>query len=77
MTSAQKQSGMVPANTTISSAVDVNGPFTIYTVQRGDNLWTIARKYPGVSNFDIMKMNNIKDAKGLHPGQKLKIPSKA
>ena len=77
MTAAQKQSGKVPSGSTIVSSVDVNGPYTIYTIRNGDNLWTIARKFPGVSNFDIMKMNNITDAKSLKPGQKIKIPSKA
>ncbi|GET26627.1 lytic transglycosylase domain-containing protein [Prolixibacter sp. NT017] len=77
MTFAQKQSGKVPANRAVQSTVDTDGPYTIYTVRRGDNLWTIARKYPGVSNFDIMKMNGIKDAKSLKPGQRIKIPTNA
>lgn len=49
--------------------------FVFYTVRKGENLWGIAKKYPGVSNRDIMKWNNLSDreAKGIMPGQKLKI----
>ena len=43
----------------------------IYTVQSGDNLWLIAKKYPGVSAENIMEWNNI--GADLKPGMKLKI----
>ncbi len=48
-----------------------------YKVQSGDNFWTIAKKFPGVSNYDIMKLNNIKEASSLKVGQVLKILPKA
>jgi membrane-bound lytic murein transglycosylase D len=51
--------------------------YMYYTVQKGDNLWTIAQKFPGVSNKDIMELNNIKDVRKLYAGQKLKIKRKA
>ena len=53
----------------------IDGEFVLYTVKKGENLWTIAKKYPGISNRDIMKWNGLtdKDVKGLQPGQKLKI----
>jgi len=50
--------------------------FVYYTVRKGDNLWSIAKKYPGVTNSEIMKINNIKSPKSLSVGQKLKIKSK-
>lgn len=53
----------------------VDGEFVYYTVKRGENLWTIAKKYPGVTDQDIMKWNGITrgDVKDIRPGQKLKI----
>ncbi|NQU86773.1 MAG: transglycosylase SLT domain-containing protein [Mariniphaga sp.] len=58
----------------IEAPVDPN--YIYYTVRRGDNLWTIAQKFPGVSNTEIMELNNIKDAGRLSAGQKLKIKRK-
>jgi membrane-bound lytic murein transglycosylase D len=48
--------------------------YEYYTVKRGDNLWRIAQNYPGVSNQDIMRFNNITNASNLKVGQKLRIP---
>ena len=48
-----------------------------YTVRKGDNFWTIAKKFPGISNQEIMKINNIKEANSLKVGQVLKIMTKA
>ncbi|BAX79662.1 lytic transglycosylase domain-containing protein [Labilibaculum antarcticum] len=54
-----------------------NGSYLYYTVKRGDNFWTIAKKFPGISNSDIMKINNIKDDGSLKVGQKLRIKPKS
>lgn len=53
----------------------IDGEFVLYTVKKGENLWTIAKKYPGISNRDIMKWNGLTDSdvRGIKPGQKLKI----
>jgi len=51
--------------------------FVYYKVRKGDNFWSIAKKFPGVSNNDIMKLNNIKQANSLKVGQVLKILPKA
>ena len=53
----------------------INGEFVYYTVRKGENLWSIAKKYPGVSNKDIMRWNGISEnqVKDIRPGQKLKI----
>ena len=51
--------------------------YTFYTVRQGDSLYTIAKQFAGVSDTEIKLLNNIKNAKGLTVGQKLKIPIKA
>jgi membrane-bound lytic murein transglycosylase D len=43
-----------------------------YYVKRGDSLYSISQKFPGVSIADIKKWNNIKD-ESIKPGMKLKI----
>lgn len=48
-----------------------DGDAIIYTVRSGDNLWVIAKKYPGVSADDIMQWNKITE--DLKPGQELII----
>lgn len=50
-----------------SKKKDVN-----YYVKKGDSLYSIAKKYPGVSISDIKKWNDI-SAEDLKPGMKLKI----
>lgn len=53
------------------------GEYILYTVRKGDNFWSIAKKFPGVSNVEIMRINNIKEARSLKVGQVLKIIQKA
>ena len=43
-----------------------------YLVKKGDSLYSISKKYPGVSISDIKKWNNI-TGEELKPGMKLKI----
>ncbi len=44
----------------------------MYSVKRGDSLFSISKKFPGVTISDIKKWNNIKD-ESIQPGMKLKI----
>ncbi len=43
-----------------------------YYVQKGDSLFSIAKKYPGVTVSDIKRWNGIKNG-NIKPGQRLKI----
>ncbi len=44
----------------------------VHTVREGDSLWTISRKYPGVSIENLRKWNGI-SGNNLKPGTKLKL----
>lgn len=67
--------GKVDNTASAPKVATIDGEFVWYTVRSGENLWTIAKKYPGVSNQDIMRWNGLSnaDAKRIKPGQKLKI----
>ena len=55
---------------------DKNAKYVMYKVRRGDNFWSIARKYPGVSNTDIMELNGINNPSSLKVGTVLRIKKK-
>lgn len=82
-TTSSSQTVAVKENSTKTETVAVNASetsgnseFVYYKVRKGDNFWTIAKKFPGVSNQDIMKLNNIRQANSLKVGQVLKISPK-
>lgn len=47
-------------------------PSKIHTVKSGDSLWTISRKYPGISIDNLKKWNGL-TGNGLKPGTKLRL----
>jgi membrane-bound lytic murein transglycosylase D len=51
--------------------------YILYTVQSGDSLFTIAKKFPGITDADLKAFNNIRNVRGLYPGQQIKIPKRA
>ncbi|WP_291858875.1 lytic transglycosylase domain-containing protein [Marinilabilia sp.] len=51
--------------------------YIYHTVGRGDSVWSIAREYPGVTDSDILRLNNITNAQKIKPGQRLKIKPKS
>ncbi len=65
-------------NNLVSQNTSDEDEFIYYKIKRGENLWTIAKKFPGVSNIDIMKLNDLdfEEVKNLKPGQVLKIRKK-
>jgi membrane-bound lytic murein transglycosylase D len=50
-----------------------NGKKVEHVVKDGESPYTIAKKYNGVSPDDILKWNNIQDARKIQPGQKLVV----
>ena len=52
----------------------INTETITYTVQRGDTLWAIARRY-GTTSEEIAEINNISNPNLIYPGQQLKIPT--
>lgn len=72
-TSASKGSAGSAAKSSGSKGTSTQAGTTIYTVKSGDNLYDIAKKYPGVSAKDIQQANGLSGSR-ITVGQKLKIP---
>ncbi|MBT8181397.1 MAG: LysM peptidoglycan-binding domain-containing protein [Eudoraea sp.] len=53
-------------------AVSLNGNSKIHIVKAGDSLWTISRKYPGITIEKLKQWNGI-SGNNLQPGTKLKL----
>jgi len=49
------------------------GKYLYHVVQPGDTLWSIAKRYNGLSAEEIKKVNKIYNDRSLKPGTKLKI----
>ena len=71
---ATKTSTSSSSSESKSSAASSEASFTTYTVKKGDTLYEIARRYPGVSADEIKKYNGI--GNNIRVGQKIKIPHK-
>ena len=74
-------SGRGPVSTSVAStskasgkpATSTSGGYVTYTVRKGDTLYSIANKFPGVSLNDIMRLNGLNRNSKIYTGQKLKI----
>ena len=80
MSFAQKQEFAGRAVSTSSSSQSTSsnsGSYITYKVKSGDTLWEIAKLYPGVSESDIARLNNISNSSKIQPGQVIRIKPKA
>jgi membrane-bound lytic murein transglycosylase D len=50
--------------------------YVLYRIKSGDTLWDIAKKYPGVSDADLIELNNLGDGNKLSPGMVIRIKPK-
>ena len=75
-------SGKGPSSSAVASsgsakstqpATSTKGGYVTYTVRKGDTLYSIANKFPGVSLNDIMRLNGLTRNSKIYTGQKLKI----
>ena len=66
------------ANYSGGGEVKYTGKYALYKIRPGDNLWIISQRYPGVSDKDIMRANNLNSysVRRLKIGQTIKIPVK-
>lgn len=71
-TAAKSSAASASAVAQSSAATDPKG-FVSYKVQSGDSLYSISKKYPGVSISALQKANGL-SSPAIRPGQVLKIP---
>jgi membrane-bound lytic murein transglycosylase D len=81
MTFAEKQNltGKTPqTNQTVNIVpTSSDSEYILYTVQYGDTIWDIVKKFNDVTTSDILALNNISDPGRIQVGQKLKIKKKS
>lgn len=65
---------LVPGNY-IVIPMNVNLPFTTYTVKKGDNIYEIAREY-GVDYETLLEINGLNKDDYIYPDQEIIIPNK-
>jgi membrane-bound lytic murein transglycosylase D len=79
---AKIELAQVPKQTKRDSIAQTTGPNEAersardtrsYRVRQGDTLWSISKKFEGVSVSDLMKYNNLSASSKLTPGMVLKI----
>lgn len=74
-TSASGSSSSASASASTSGG-SASGEYITYTVRSGDTLWEIAKKYPGISENDIARLNNMGSSSRIQPGQVIRIKPK-
>ena len=76
VSSSGSSSSTGSSSVTASSASSASGSYITYTVRQGDTLWEIAQKYPGTSESDIARLNNMTNSSRIQPGQVIRIKPK-
>lgn len=61
------------ADSNASASQTATNDYLIYRVKSGDSLWKIASQYPGITDADIRKWNNLSHQSKITPGQAIKI----
>lgn len=82
MTFAEKQRSIgknvpVLAKAQTDDRIPDDQDYVYYKVRYGDNIWEIARKFPGVTLTEILQLNKLSSSDKIHPGQRLKIKRKS
>jgi membrane-bound lytic murein transglycosylase D len=67
---------ITPENLTLQTTGQDTGEFIYYLVKPGETLWDIAKKFPGVTDSELMQLNGISDAGKIQPGQIIKVQKK-
>jgi len=83
MTFAEKQglNGIAakpnPVAVKTNTGSEADSEYIIYTVQYGDTIWDIVRKFDSVTTSDVLALNSISDPGKIQVGQRLKIKKKS
>jgi membrane-bound lytic murein transglycosylase D len=72
----QKKIGKTTTHAVEVKSQPIDNKYVYYKVKYGDTLWDIAKKYSGVSENDIMELNNMPSGRSLKAGQMIKIKLK-
>ncbi len=72
VTGGSKYLSVMPIVETVSNVETARSKITKYTVQSGDTLWSIARKF-NISTDTIRYANKLEDENSVSPGQELTI----